>query len=313
MLPHLHPDDRPAFQQKKDQILGRKGPHREPFADEFRVIRADGSIRYIQVNGVQLRQTSDSDVELYVVAQDITQHREAEELLKRQSQELATVVERLKQFTAVVAHDLKNPLSSIALGAGLLKESADWSEVKTYGEMIEGAAHRTIHLINDLLEFAKLGSEAQVPKTEVDLTEVVGNVIVDVQAALKQSAGRIEVISDLPVVMGHQSQLKQLFQNLVANALKFRSKAAPHVVISATETEESWKFSVKDNGIGMAQAVRGRIFQPFQRFHSGYEGTGLGLSICKKIVELHGGKIEVHSELGQGTEFTFTTAKETSG
>jgi signal transduction histidine kinase len=310
LLSRLHPEDRERFKSKTKELLGRKVPFEDPFEDEMRIILPDGCIRYLQVKGMHRQEISDSDVRVYIVIHDVTRRRESEELLKRRSQELAVVAQKLKRYSAVVAHDLKNPVNSIVMASALLGETQNPTEVISYSNLIRDVAYRMGHLIDDLLEFAKLENEVDAPKENVVLSEILEAVRSDVQAALIQSGGRVEVDSNLPIVVGHRFQLKQLFQNLIVNALKFRSDSPPYVKITFNETLEYWRFSVRDNGIGLDAGEISRMFEPFQRLRAEqYEGTGLGLSICKKIVELHHGQISVHSKPGLETEFIFTLAK----
>ncbi|HEY9832186.1 MAG TPA: ATP-binding protein, partial [Stenomitos sp.] len=176
---------------------------------------------------------------------------------------------------------------------------------KYLGYIMEGAT-RMQQLINDLLEFSRVGTRAKELKStacEVVLSRVLEN--------LKVAIAECQAIvthDPLPIIMGDEIQLMQLFQNLIANAIKFYRQESPCVHLSVVQQENDWVFSVQDNGIGMEPEYFERIFTIFQRLHSRteYPGTGIGLAVCKKIVERHGGRIWVESDLGVGTTFYFT-------
>jgi light-regulated signal transduction histidine kinase (bacteriophytochrome) len=161
-------------------------------------------------------------------------------------------------------------------------------------------------LIKDLLDFSRIGIKAN--REQVDCKIILQEVLEDLGAAIKEA--QVEIITgSLPVVSGYPTELKQLFQNLIINAIKFRKKDTAHrVSVSVQTCPESWQFSVKDNGIGIDKKHSEKIFVIFQRLHSRteYEGSGIGLAHCKKIVELHDGKLWVESTPGEGTAFHFT-------
>ncbi len=161
-------------------------------------------------------------------------------------------------------------------------------------------------LINDLLAYSRLESRGKVFEM-VDMTDAVRQAITNLHASIDESGAVIEVF-ELPRVMADATQLVQLFQNLISNAIKFRGTEPPRIRIAAESGGEEWLISVEDNGIGMDPRQADRIFQMFQRLHTQdeYPGTGIGLAIAKKIVERHGGRIWVRSEPGNGSTFHFT-------
>jgi light-regulated signal transduction histidine kinase (bacteriophytochrome) len=174
------------------------------------------------------------------------------------------------------------------------------------GFAVDGA-RRMQELINDLLTYSRVGSRP-LELEVVDANEVVDQVIADLGAAIQDSAATV-TRGHLPNLRADPRQLHQLFQNLIANAIKFQKPGlAPVVHVSSRATDDNWTLSVSDNGIGIEPQYVERIFMLFQRLHSRaeYPGTGIGLAICKKIVERHGGTIDVHSEPGRGTTFEFT-------
>lgn len=188
---------------------------------------------------------------------------------------------------------------------------------KRYGRALDRDAHQFLayavdgatrmqQLINDLLAYSRVGtSKAEFAPT--DCRAALEGVLGDLKMTIDESGGGV-THDPLPTVMGDAQQIRQLFQNLIANAIKFQNSAPPHVHVSAERGGGEWVFSVHDNGIGIAPEYAERIFVIFQRLHTRneYPGTGIGLAICKKIVEHHGGRIWVESQPGQGATFRFT-------
>jgi light-regulated signal transduction histidine kinase (bacteriophytochrome) len=168
------------------------------------------------------------------------------------------------------------------------------------------AAMRMHTQINDLLAYSRVGTHSKLFE-QTDCNFVVDQVVANLQAAIDKS-GAVVTYNSLPTIMADASQMVQLFQNLISNAIKFRSDKPPEIHIGAERTNGEWLFSVRDNGIGIDPQYSERIFQVFQRLHdpTEYPGTGIGLAICKKIVERHGGRIWVESSQGKGSTFFFT-------
>jgi len=232
---------------------------------------------------------------------ELAERRRAEQELRRSNAEL-------RQFAYVASHDLQEPLrmvtSYVQLLAhryqGRLDEDAD--EFIAYA--VDGA-ERMKSLINDVLEYSRVG-RSDVPLVPVDCEGLLDDVLANLQLALAESGGTV-TRDPLPTVLGDRHQLTCVFQNLVANALKFCT-ASPEIHVSAECDGDLWRLSVRDNGIGIAPEYRDRIFGVFQRLHGRdeYPGTGMGLAITKKIIERHGGTISLESEPGRGTTFSFT-------
>jgi len=223
--------------------------------------------------------------------------------------ELARSNADLQQFAYVASHDLKEPLRMVASYTQLLarrykgKLDSDADEFIRYA--VDGA-NRMQWLINDLLAYSRVTSQDQVLE-EVDCHGVLEEVLSDLRVAIEES--RAVVTHDpLPRVMADRGQLGQLFQNLIGNAIKFHGKEPPQVHVTAGRKPDEWAFSVRDNGVGLDPQYAERIFVIFQRLHDReeYPGTGIGLAICKKVVERHGGRIWVVSQIGQGATFHFT-------
>jgi len=229
--------------------------------------------------------------------------------LSKQAEELARSNQDLQQFAYVASHDLQEPLRIVASFTQLLgqryKGKLDAEADEFIAFAVDGAS-RMQSMINDLLQFARLGGKGK-SLTPVDCRLVLDQVLANLKAALTESDAH--VTSDpLPTLTANETELTQLLQNLISNAIKFRSDKPCLVHVSARRGEADWVFSVRDNGIGIAPAHQDRIFVIFQRLNprERYSGTGIGLAICKKIVERQGGRLWVESGAGAGSTFSFT-------
>jgi PAS domain S-box-containing protein len=237
------------------------------------------------------------------------QLRQTADLLARQTSELARSNEELERFAYVASHDLQEPLRMVASYTQLLarryRGKLDEDADEFIGYAVNGA-NRMQQLIRDLLEYSRVGTRGGA-FAPVACGEIVEQVLGDLAAAIEETGATV-VAGALPTVRGDRSQLRQLFQNLVENALKYRSAAPPVVSIAASPEGETWHFTVRDNGIGIAPEYAERIFVIFQRLHTQaeYPGTGIGLAVCQRIVERHGGRIWVESAAGEGATFHFT-------
>ena len=234
---------------------------------------------------------------------------ESERRLRQSHAELQRFNEELKQFAYVASHDLQEPLRMISSFLQLLQ--------KQYQEKIDATADEYIHfavdaaarmrrLINDLLRLSRVGQKG-VPMEPVSFEEILVSAKQNISLSIEETGAQISH-GELPVVLGDKTQLVQLLQNLLGNALKFRREEAPRVHLSAARDGPRWRFQVEDNGIGLDEADAKKIFVVFKRLHHAeeYEGTGIGLAICKKITELHGGRIWVEGVPGKGSSFFFT-------
>ena len=231
------------------------------------------------------------------------------ETLRKQAEELERSNRELEQFAYVASHDLQEPLRMVSSYVQLLARRYEGQLDKDADEFIEFAvdgAHRMQTLINDILTYSRVTTQAQ-PLDKVSCRERLEEAKRSLTASIEESLA--EVTSDpLPEVMADGSQLAQVFQNLIGNAIKFRGDEAPRVHVGAERSDGVWMISVSDNGIGMDPQYAERIFGVFQRLHTrrDYPGTGIGLALCKKIVERHGGKIWVESKKSGGSTFYFT-------
>jgi signal transduction histidine kinase len=235
--------------------------------------------------------------------------REAEEDLARKVEELARSNAELEQFAYVASHDLQEPLRMVASYTQLLSEryrgKLDADADKFIGYASEGAL-RMQTLIQDLLAFSRVGRRDST-YGRVDCDAAMAEVMMSMGPAIRES-GAVVTYAALPTVWSDRSQMTQLFQNLIANAIKFRGTDPPVVSVQVEKTGQEWLFSVSDNGIGIAPEHAEHVFVVFQRLHARteYPGNGIGLAICKKIVEHNGGKIWFESRAGHGSVFKFT-------
>ncbi len=226
--------------------------------------------------------------------------------IERANLELERSNRELQDFAFVASHDLQEPLRKIqAFGDRLrMKYAEQLGDGADYLSRMQSAAGRMHALINDLLTFSRVTSKAQ-PFVPVNLATVATEVVSDLEARIDQTGGRVEV-GDLPEIEADPTQMRQLFQNLLGNALKFhRPDAAPVVKVHGATRDGTFTLEISDNGIGFEEKYLDRIFTPFQRLHSRqeYEGTGMGLAVCRKIVERHGGTITARSAPDAGTTF----------
>jgi len=242
------------------------------------------------------------------VSTDVTERARAEAALKESRAEMERSNADLARFAYVALHDLQEPLRTVSSYLSLLKRRYRGQLDESADEFIDYAvdgATRMSELIRDVLAYSRVGTRAK-EFAPVDCAALVATATANLQVRIADTGARVTAMG-LPMVCGDGTQLGQLFQNLIGNALKF-CRDAPDVRVSAEKQGDTWLVRVRDNGIGIAPDQAERIFQVFQRLHSRteYEGTGIGLAVCKRIVERHGGRIWVESEPGHGASFLFT-------
>lgn len=234
---------------------------------------------------------------------------EANEELRVRAGELARSNSELEQFAYVASHDLQEPLRTITSYLQLIerryKERLD-EEATEFIDYTVQAARVMQQLIRDLLQLARVTSRAK-PLQPTPMDEVVDEVVRALSVTIEEHGARIER-GPMPTVSCDRGQVRQLVQNLIANALKFRGKSVPHIRVTAERQKDWWLLSVADNGMGIGPEYKEKVFEIFKRLHRAeeYGGTGIGLAVCRKIVERHGGRIWVESEEGEGATFTFT-------
>ena len=284
---------------------------------------ADGREQWLRTTKVPLRDARGRIIGLVGIAADITERKSDEEKLRRFAAQLEQSNAELQNFASVASHDLQEPLRKIQAFAGRLRTKCGavlGAQGLDYLERMEGAAQRMQVLIQDLLKLSRVTSRG-LPFETCVLGEIVRAVLSDLEVAIEQKNARVEV-GALPVIQGDPVQMRQLFQNLISNALKFQAPGetplvrvsarvfmpVERIIPGAATGEEVCEICVRDNGIGFDPRFAEQIFVVFQRLHtrSEYEGTGIGLAVCRKITDRHGGTIVARSADGEGATFTVT-------
>ena len=276
---------------------------------------AVGAVDYVTkpLNGAEVLARIKTHLALYSLRRRLAEQNERlqQEIAAREETQAALLRSNaeLEQLAYVASHDMQEPLRMVAsylqLVAQRYKGQLDADADEFIGFAVDGAK-RMQALINDLLAYSRVGTRAR-PFEPTDCNKVMQTALANLGVAIVESGAQI-THDELPTVMGDSSQLVQLFQNLIGNAIKFRGTEPMRVHVGAEADDGHWQFSVRDNGIGIAPEYHQRIFVMFQRLHgrTEYPGTGIGLAICKKIVERHGGTVWVESQPGQGSTFKFT-------
>jgi PAS domain S-box-containing protein len=275
--------------------------------------RPDGTIEWLRYEIYPWRRSNDVIGGIIMFTEVISEKIEAQKNLKKLNEQLIESNRELEQFAYVASHDLQEPLRMVSSFLQLLE--------KKYKAQLDDPAKQYIHfavdgsermkvLINDLLKFSRVGTGTD-ERASINCAEIAEGLLQVYEQKIGETGATINV-GKLPVILGNRTQIEQLFQNLIGNAIKYRGKEPPVISIGAEPTEDGkWKFHVKDNGIGIESKFFEKVFVIFQRLHgkNEYSGTGIGLAICKKIVERHGGKIWIESVPGKGSTFYFTLAK----
>ncbi len=287
---------------------------RQPHTCEIKLDGRNCTGCYFQLDSTYLL-NSDGESLARTTMTDISDRKKAEEKLTALAGKLEFRNRELEQFAFIASHDLQEPLRKIlAFGERLgtkYREKLD-EEGKDYLIRIMNASKRMQQFIRDLIQYARVTARPE-PLHTLDLRKAVMEVISDLELKIERVGANVEVL-ELPAVKGEKSQIRQLFQNLIANALKFHGEEQPHIKIYSRRTDRDCTIFVEDNGIGFDEKYLDRIFVPFERLHgkSAYEGTGMGLAICRKIVERHGGTITAKSKAGEGSTFIITLPLESN-
>jgi PAS domain S-box-containing protein len=270
----------------------------------------DGRILTVSLTVSPIRDSSGAIIGASKVARDITERKRQEHALREANSALLRSNGDLQQFAYSASHDLQEPLRMVSLYGQLLQKKfggklgAKGDEY--IGYTVEGAL-RMEQLLRDLRMYTQASMSRQEATEDIEAGEILDRALVNLGVAIKESGASI-TRTDLPRLRMHEFQLEQLFQNLIANAIRYRGSAPPRIHVAAEQQSAGWLFSVQDNGIGIDPEYKEQIFGVFKRLHntSEYPGTGMGLAICERIVERRGGKIWVESEAGRGSTFYFT-------
>jgi PAS domain S-box-containing protein len=308
-----HPEDRDVT----DADLARiRAGELDQARFEKRYLRRDGSVVWCDLAIAQVRDVFGMPLYEIAVFDDITERKKSEAALQAAHEELKRSNAELEQFAYVASHDLQEPLRMVASYTQLLGrryEARLDQDAREFMSYIVDGATRMKQLIEDLLAYSRVGTKGQEFKP-VALEAPLRRALFNLRAGIEE-AGAAVTYDPLPTVLGDEVQLGQLLQNLVGNALKFRSGSVPRIHLGVTNSPQEWTIEVRDNGIGIEPQYFERIFMVFQRLHNKgeYPGTGIGLAICKKVVERHGGRIWVESRPAQGpnqgSSFHFTLLK----
>ncbi len=306
----VHPDDRTRLSAALDGVMSGVAAR---LTEDFRIVRADGVERFAQLRAQASPGDDGHVVRVDLTLQDITDRKHMEEKLDALVSELRRSNEELEQFAYVASHDLRQPLRVVGSYVTLIEEAIEDKldpETREFMDFIRDGVRRMDLLITDLLAYSRVGRTSR--DGPVDTGRALDLALMDLQVEIDEARAAVEHPDRMPVVLGDAGEMTRLFQNLVGNAVKYRSpERRSHVTIGCLDEGGGWHFWVRDNGIGIPPEHADRVFGIFQRLHARdeYEGTGIGLAICKKVVERQGGRIWIETRAGEGTTFHFTWPK----
>lgn len=288
-----------------------------PYDQVVRFKHKDSSTVYIRCRGIVIRNKEGKPIRMLGAHNNITKsislERELNARLTEYNQQLKAKNKELEQFTYITSHDLQEPLNTIIAFSRLLQESQ--KNLDPIGqksvEAIVDSAHRMKDFIISLLEYSRIGRNTG--KTAIHFPKLIEDLKIDLHGIISTKNATVEYTGISLELSGFKADIYKLFQNVIVNGIKYTDKdILPLITIHSEEQDNHYLFSIKDNGIGIDAEQYEKIFEMFQRLHprDQYSGTGIGLSYCKKVVELHQGKIWLESEVGKGTTFYFTLAKQ---
>jgi len=272
-------------------------------------VRKDGSRFWGSILITAIHDTQGNIIGFTKVTRDLTDKMLATEAVQQHLNQLQLKNKELEQFVYIASHDLQEPLVTVNSFVELLKEEYGHlydEDGQLYMNYINEATNRMRDLIKDLLDYSHIGREKGIE--QVNVNELLTNIVSDLDQRFAITSAQIS-FSNMPTITAYATELRQLFQNLITNALKFSRQGVPPVIeISAEPLKKGWKFYVKDNGIGIEPQHNEKIFLIFQRLHNrdAFSGNGIGLANCKKIAVMHNGDINVDSVSGEGSVFSFT-------
>jgi len=324
VLAAIHPDDRAAV----EVALRRALEEGTEYKFEKRFVWPDGSIHWLECIGRDLYDEATGEaVGLRGISLEITERKRQEEALLGRNEQLESRIEdrtaqlvranealersnlELQQFAFIAAHDLQTPLRSISGFAQLLKK--DYAgrldpQAEAWLDQLVRSVLRMRDIIHDILAYSRVESRGNAFRP-TDFNDLIDDVLATLDAPIRETGARV-TRDALPTLLGDRTQLAQVLQNLIDNAIKYQASQSPAIHVSARRDGDEWVFSVRDNGIGIAEKHLENIFDIFRRLHTQqeYPGTGIGLAICRRVVHRHGGRIWVDSEPGLGSTFNFT-------
>jgi len=297
------PANNPALEALRKGTIAGLGNHTV-------LISHTGAERPIDSSAAPIRNTEGNVIGAVLVFRDISGLRRSEEQLQHLNRALLRTNQDLQQFAYAASHDLKEPLRTVATCVQLLRAKYSGQKLDAGAEELMDVAvtgaQRMHELVEALLEYSRAGEVVEPAVQLVRVDQVVEDALRNLRGAITESNASVS-IGPLPEVRANPMHLAHVFQNLMSNALKYRSAQPPRIVVSAAENGRDWVFTVADNGVGIPPEYQAQIFGIFKRLHGDeYPGTGIGLAICKKIVDRQGGAIWVESEPGKGSRFSFT-------
>ncbi len=300
----------PLIRKNMGKIMGG-----EKQDEEYNMIRKDGEIINVNIKSTVAIDENNKKHTICFIA-DVTQSKKAEIELKELALELQQINSELEQFAYVASHDLQEPLRVVANYCEMLSDKCNDcpkrdEETEKWMRYTIEATERMKTLIKELLDFSRVGRKDS-PFEYVNVYDIIKEVMLDYEIAITDSNAEIIIEDELPIIFAIRFRIKQLIANLLSNSLKFHSEKPPIVRIGCCDEGSFWLFYVKDNGIGIESQYFERVFGIFKRLYSReeYPGTGIGLALCKRIVETHGGKIWVDSDVKNGTWIYFTISKD---
>lgn len=307
-LASIHPDD----EKHVDKEVAAALAGLRNFNTLFRVLTTEKEVRYIRATGIVFKNHDGAANRMMGLNWDVTKEKESEQTIIEINQELQNKNQELQNLAYITSHDLREPINTMIAFSDMLMDVYSGSLDDTAREWlnhINRAGNRGAQLITDILEYSRLGVKKELE--EVDLNDLLADVQDDLRLVIDKSSSSIS-IDKLPAMNIYRTELRLLFQNLLSNAMKFVAEGTtPEINIKVSAKNDFVHFEISDNGIGIDQKNFEKIFSVFGRAHSrsDYEGTGIGLAHVKKVVEMHGGEIDVHSQVGQGSTFNFSISK----
>ncbi len=299
---------------ERDEVISKLIIHGQTQEHVVKMRRKDGRIIWVRLSKT-LNLEPGKDRVIDGLVEDITDRKLAEETLVTKAEELARTNAELEQFAYIASHDLQEPLRMVSSFSSLLaRRYADKldDQGRQYISTLIDSSGRMQTLIRDILALSRIG-KIEAPNL-VDSDEVLNKAMFNLQSIIQESGAEV-VARPLPKIKGDGVLIGQVFQNIIANGIKFRGKDRPRIEVSARQVDGIWEFSIADNGIGISPEHHDKIFGIFQRLHTRaeYPGTGIGLAFCRKVVQHHGGRIWVESNAGSGSTFRFTLEQANSG
>jgi PAS domain S-box-containing protein len=307
----IHAEDKARWSEEAAKLLVSG----EPLESTYRVHSRDGHVLHFRCRIEIGRDAAGKPFYGFGVGFDVTQLHETEQALREQVRQLKRANADLEQFAYTAAHDIQTPLRQIHSFAQLVSREypQEDDKVREWMEYLMSATRRLSALVADIGMYSGIGQAGRV--ASVDLDDVFLEVLRELEPEIRDSEARIELRSPMPTLVAHRTQMFQLFQNLIGNAVKYRHPdRSPVVELTAIEHDDHWEILIADNGMGIPAEHFQRVFRVFERLHTGpdFEGTGIGLATCKKIVELAGGQITLESQVGLGSVFRFTLPRSTA-